>query len=194
MRRVLSFIFGWCFIIVCVVFSIKSTALNPDFYIPKYEEMDLASDIGVSKKDLNQSIRLLLEYLDDKRADIKGHITWYGVSQETFNEKETSHMVDVKALYQNALRVAKTAFIILVLIVLYFYWNEKELMFAYLSKGFFNGHVYIHINACIFWVLDLYRFYEFLDMVSYDFLYESIVAVRPQHGFHDLYASRNNFL
>ena len=29
--------------------------------------MDLASDIGVSKKDLNQSIRLLLEYLDDKR-------------------------------------------------------------------------------------------------------------------------------
>ena len=56
MRRVLSFIFGWCFIIVCVVFSIKSTALNPDFYIPKYEEMDLASDIGVSKKDLNQSI------------------------------------------------------------------------------------------------------------------------------------------
>lgn len=50
MRRVLSFIFGWCFIIVCVVFSIKSTALNPDFYIPEYEEMDLASDIGVSRK------------------------------------------------------------------------------------------------------------------------------------------------
>lgn len=139
MRRVLSFIFGWCFIIVCVVFSIKSTALNPDFYIPEYEEMDLASDIGVSKKDLNQSIRLLLDYLDDKRDDIKGHITWYGVSQETFNEKETSHMVDVKALYQNALRFAKTALIILVLIILYFYWNEKELMFAYLSKGFLTA-------------------------------------------------------
>ena len=136
MKRVLSFIFGWCFIIVCVVFSIKSTALNPDFYIPKYEEMDLASDIGVSKKDLNQSIRLLLDYLDDKRDDIKGHITWYGVSQETFNEKETSHMVDVKALYQNALKVAKMAFIILGLVVLYFYLNDKTLMFAYLSKGF----------------------------------------------------------
>ena len=109
MRRVLSFLFGWCFIIVCVVFSIKSTALNPDFYIPKYEEMELASDIGVSKKDLNQSIRLLLDYLDAKRDDIKGHITWYGVSQETFNKKETSHMVDVKALYQNALKAAKMA-------------------------------------------------------------------------------------
>ena len=135
MRRVLSFLFGWCFIIIYVVFSIKSTALNPDFYIPKYEEMELASDIGVSKKDLNQSIRLLLDYLDDKRDDIKGHITWHGVSQETFNEKETSHMVDVKVLYQNALKVAKMAFIILGLVVLYFYLNDKTLMFAYLSKG-----------------------------------------------------------
>ena len=103
MRRVLSFIFGWCFIIVCVVFSIKSTALNPDFYIPKYEEMDLASDIGVSKKDLNQSIRLLLEYLDDKRADIKGHITWYGVSQETFNEKFYNKIVSMTPKQQQAL-------------------------------------------------------------------------------------------
>ena len=136
MRRVLSFLFGWCFIIVCVVFSIKSTALNPDFYIPKYEEMELASDIGVSKKDLNQSIRLLLDYLDANRDDIKGHITWYGVSQETFNKKETSHMVDVKALYQNALKAAKMAFIILGLVVLYFYLNDKTLMSAYLSKGF----------------------------------------------------------
>ena len=98
--------------------------------------MELASDIGVSKKDLNQSIRLLLDYLDDKRDDIKGHITWHGVSQETFNEKETSHMVDVKVLYQNALKVAKMAFIILGLVVLYFYLNGKTLMFAYLSKGF----------------------------------------------------------
>ena len=130
MRRVLSFLFGWCFIIVCVVFSIKSIALNPNFYIPKYEEMELASDIGVSKKDLNQSIRLLLDYLDDKRDDIKGHITLYGVSQETFNEKETSHMVDVKALYQNALKVAKMAFIILGLVVLYFYLNDN-LMFLW---------------------------------------------------------------
>ncbi len=55
----------------------------------------------------------------------KGHITWYGVSQETFNEKETSHMVDVKALYQNALRFAKTALIILVLIILYFTGMKK---------------------------------------------------------------------
>ena len=150
MKRVLSFIFGWCFIIVCVVFSIKSTALNPNFYIPKYEEMNLAHDIGVSKKDLNQSIRLLLDYLDDKREDIKGTITWYGHLQETFNERETSHMVDVKVLYQNALGVAKVAVLVLILIVLYFYWNEKEKMFAYLSKGFLGALLTLIIMLVFF--------------------------------------------
>ncbi len=61
---------------LCLVSRVLT--LNPDFYIPEYEEMDLASDIGVSKKDLNQSIRLLLDYLDDKRDDIKGtyHVVW----------------------------------------------------------------------------------------------------------------------
>ncbi len=132
--------------------------------------------------------------MDDKRDDIKGHITWYGVSQETFNEKETSHMVDVKALYQNALKVAKMAFIILGLVVLYFYLNDKTLMFAYLSKGFFDSHVYIHIDACIFWILDLDRFYKLLDLVSHNLFFESIVAIRSQYRFYDLYASRNNFL
>ncbi len=67
--------------------------------------MDLASDIGVSKKDLNQSIRLLLDYLDDKRDDIKGHITWYGVSQETFNEKRNESYGGCKGVVSECFKV-----------------------------------------------------------------------------------------
>ena len=183
MRRVLSFLFGWCFIIIYVVFSIKSTALNPDFYIPKYEEMELASDIGVSKKDLNQSIRLLLDYLDDKRDDIKGHITWHGVSQETFNEKETSHMVDVKVLYQNALKVAKMAFIILGLVVLYFYLNDKTLMFAYLSKGFLMAMFTFILMLVFFGFWILTDFTSFLTWFHTIFFSNQLWLLDPNTDF-----------
>ena len=188
MRRILSFLFGWCFIIICVVFSIKSTALNPNFYIPKYEEMELASDIGVSKKDLNQSIRLLLDYLDDKRDDIKGHITWYGVSQETFNEKETSHMVDVKALYQNALKVAKMAFIILGLVVLYFYLNDKILMFAYLSKGFLMA-MFTFILMLVFfgfWILTDFTIFFSNQLWLLDPNTDFMICMLPETIFYKL--------
>lgn len=161
MRKVLSYVFGWCIIIVCVVFSIKTTAIDPNFYIPKYNNMHLASQIGVSKKDLNQSIRILLDYLDDKRDDINGKITWYSNHQETFNTKEKKHMVDVKKLYQNALKVSYGAAILIVLIGLYFYLNEKQYMLAYLSKGFIRALCSLAI------LLIFFGFWIFTDFTSF---------------------------
>ena len=161
MRKVLSYIFGWCIIIVCVVFSIKTTAINPSFYIPKYEKMDLASQIGVSKKDLNKSIRLLLDYLDDKRDDIKGNITWYSHHQQTFNTKEKEHMVDVKKLYQNALKVAYVSALLILLIGLYFYLNEKGYTLAYLSKGLIRALCSLAI------LLVFFGFWIFTDFTSF---------------------------
>lgn len=170
MKKVLSYVFGWCLIIVCVVFSIKMTALNPNFYIPRYEKMNLAQDIGVSQKDLNKSIRLLLDYLEDKREDINGKMTWYGVEQSTFNEKEKSHMVDVKALYQNALKTAKVSALIVCLVFLYFYWNEKEKMFAYLSKGLLSAVASFIVMLMFFgfWVLtDFTSFWTWFHTVFF---------------------------
>lgn len=161
MKSVLSYIFGWCLIILCVVFSIKSTALDPNFYIQKYEQVHLANDIGVSKKDLNQSIRLLLDYLNDKRDNINGKITWYGFKQPTFNEKEKKHMVDVKKLYQNALHVAKVSLLVFILIFLYFYLNDKTKLFAYLSKGFLRAVISL-VVALIF-----FGFWIFTDFTSF---------------------------
>lgn len=170
MKKVLSYVFGWSLIIVCVVFSIKMTALNPNFYIPKYEDMHLASDIGVSQKDLNKSIRLLLDYLEDKRDDINGKITWYGVEQSMFNEKEKSHMVDVKALYQNALKTAKVSGLVFCLVILYFYWNEKEKMFAYLSKGLLSAVASLVVLLVFFgfWILtDFTSFWTWFHTVFF---------------------------
>ncbi len=161
MNKLLSYIWGWCFIIVCVVFSIQITAINPNFYIPKYESMNLAEQIGVSNTDLNKSIHVLLDYLDDKRDNIDSKITWYGHSQAMFNEKEKSHMVDVKALYQNALKVGYMSALIFVLILIYFFMNEKKNKFAYLSKGM--------IRAALSFVVLLvfFGFWIFTDFTSF---------------------------
>ena len=155
MKKILSYMWGWCFIIVCVVFSIKITAINPDFYIPKYEQMNLADDIGVSQSDLNKSINILMDYLSDSRDDIDSTITWYGMKQPMFNEKEKSHMVDVKALYQNALKVSRVALIVLALITLYFLLNEKKNWIGYISKGMCRAAISLMLALVFFgiWIL-----------------------------------------
>lgn len=155
MNRILSYIWGWCFIIACVVFSIKITAINPNFYIPKYESMNLANEIGVSGSDLNKSIHVLLDYLDNKRDNIDAKITWYENRQAMFNEKEKSHMVDVKDLYQKALKVGYMSVLIFVLILIYFYMNEKKNKIAYLSKGLVRAALSFVVLMIFFgfWIL-----------------------------------------
>ncbi|MDO4466695.1 MAG: TIGR01906 family membrane protein [Bacillota bacterium] len=136
MKKILSIIFGWMTIVCIVVFSISSIALKPSFYTSRYETYDFATTLGVSKEDLNESIVILLDYLKDTREDIHGTITLHGVKQETYNQREVDHMVDVKALYQNALKAGYISAVGVVLIGSYFLIKDKKKGLAFLCQGF----------------------------------------------------------
>lgn len=136
MKSVLSYIFGWCIVIVTVVVGVKFYALNPTFYTTRYEKYNFAQEINVNPEGLNESITVLLDYLEDKRDDIECVIKYKGITRQAFDERETLHMIDVKELYQNAIKVAIGAGVIGLLILFYFLLKEKKLLLSYLTKGF----------------------------------------------------------
>lgn len=136
MKQILSIVFGWMTIVCVVVFSISSVALDVDFYTTRYEKYNFAPTLGVSSEDLNESIKILLDYLEDERDDIHGEITLHGVKQETYNKRETDHMVDVKALYQHALMAGYISAAGMVVLFIYFILFERKKWIAYLTRGF----------------------------------------------------------
>lgn len=136
MKQILSVVFGWMTIVCVVVFSISSLALDANFYTTRYDKYEFAPTLGVSSEDLNESITILLDYLKDNRDDIKGQITLNGVEQETFNERETAHMVDVKALYQHALMAGYISAVGMVVLMVFFFITERKKWLAYLCQGF----------------------------------------------------------
>ncbi len=131
MKRWISLLFGFCVIVVSLVASVKGWALNPNFYYNIYEKTDLASQLDVSSEDLNQSITVLLDYLEDERSSISFQID----GEDMFNQRETLHMIDVKALYQNTMHVAYVCLGLMFVIIVYFYIKNKEFMIAYLTRG-----------------------------------------------------------
>ncbi len=141
LNRILAFVWGWLLIIVCVVGSVNTMALNEDFYIQRYEKMNLAKSLHVSQDDLNKSIELLLDYIRDDTDSLEDTITINGYTQNTFNEREKSHMVDVKALYQNAIGVGKASFVCLLVILFYLAITQKKKTVAYLTKGILQASV-----------------------------------------------------
>lgn len=99
--------------------------------------MNLAEDLSVSKQDLNQSITLLLDYLEDKETNINHQMEINGKKQEVFDAKEKRHMIDVKKLYQNAKKCSIACIVLGIGIV--FYMRKEKHTLAFLSKGFLRA-------------------------------------------------------
>lgn len=160
-NRALAFVWGWLLLIVCVSGSIHAVALNEDFYITRYESMDLSQQLHVSSDDLNNSIRLLLDYIRDDTDSLEATITIDGHEQETFNEREKCHMVDVKALYQSCIRVGIVSFIGLLILFFYFCFSQGKKALAYLTKGF------LHACGCLLIVFVLFGFWVLTDFTGF---------------------------
>lgn len=183
MKSVVSFLFGWAVLVCVIVFSINSTALDLSFYTSRYEEMQLASSLGVSNQDLNTSIEKLLDYIADDRTDIDGMITRYGIKQKTFNERETKHMIDVKALYQNVIKTAWASFALGVMILLYFLIWERKYCLSYLTKGFLQAFLCLGIVLCFFGFWVFYDFTGFWNWFHTIFFTNDLWLLNPATDF-----------
>lgn len=145
-------------------------ALNKDFYTSRYEKMNLAESLHVSKEDLNQSIGLLLEYIRDDTDSLDQTITIQGQKKETFNEREKEHMVDVKQLYQNAIRVGIISFIGLLAILFYMIKTQQKKSLSYLTKGLLQAGICLILLFVFFgiWIgIDFTGFWTWFHTVFF---------------------------
>lgn len=135
MKRFLSLVFGLSLIISSLVFSVGLVVFDHSFYYGVYEELNLAEKENISTEDLHHSIDLMIDYVHGDRDDLNGTIHWKNGVQETFNEKEKSHMVDVKALWQNAEKTAWICVGLMILCALLLFWKAKRHALSFLASG-----------------------------------------------------------
>ncbi|MBQ1810238.1 MAG: TIGR01906 family membrane protein, partial [Erysipelotrichaceae bacterium] len=101
---------------------------------------------------------ILLDYLKDKRDNIDGTAVVKGVEREIYDQREKLHMVDVKALYKNALLIRGACLIgAAVLFAVVWFQNKKE-SFTLYRKGYVRA---LCVFAGIFAALGLYAFIDF---------------------------------
>ena len=108
LSKILSILSALGLLIACLFMSIDTQAFNQSFYEKKYTELNTAENIGMSNEALFEATNALLDYIKDKREDISCIQEVKGEMREVFDERETTHMVDVKNLYLNARNVCMT--------------------------------------------------------------------------------------
>lgn len=97
--KTLFVIAGLLIICVMLVTSIEIYALDPSFYEKEYNTLKQAEVIGISREELSEVTKNLIAYTKGERESLDMLSLINGEEREVFNEKEKSHMVDVKALY-----------------------------------------------------------------------------------------------
>ena len=123
-------------ILILLVTSVDMNCFNIDFYTNQYKELHTAQRLSLSEDDLIKATDVLLDYLRSERDDCNVTIVKNKVETEAFNEKEKTHMVDVRALYQFALNLRLISIIVFVVSLLYLWFYDKQIPLFALSSAF----------------------------------------------------------
>ncbi len=134
-----------------ILFSVFTVVNTNSFYSEQYRAIGADEDTGVSLADLDEITTMLLDYLNDKRDNLDMQVEKWGQLKPVFDERETSHMVDVKNLYAF---FAKVMYITLtgaiILLAFLFIKDGKAQFFTMAVKGYKSALVIAVILCIIF--------------------------------------------
>ena len=145
-----SMILVMVFTMLVSVFTVVNTNI---FYSQQYREISADKSTGVSLDDLDDITTMLLDYLNDKRDNLDMQVEKWGQVKPVFDERETSHMVDVKNLYITFTRVMYTSLIAAGAILFYLFKKDgKAQFFASAVKGYKSALIIAVVLCVVFGV------------------------------------------
>ena len=161
MKKLLSFLLGVCLAVSTIAASVGLTVFQKGFYTDIYEKIDLAKRENITKADLENSIFMMIDYVQGTRDDLNGTVAWKGKQQETFNEKEKAHMVDVKRLWQNTNLVMWICLGAAALLGVYFFVTAREHWLSWLARGIVQAWLAL---AVVLAVLGIWMYVDFTGL------------------------------
>ena len=171
-----------CVFIILAVSAIQWVAFDLDFYWNMYYDQHTPERVGMSQDDLSRVTVEMLAYLNDEPgasfADITAVID--GEPRQVFNEREITHMVDVKRLYAMALFVRGLCFAVgAVCIVLLLIWMRTG-AFARLSAAYLITGAALILGAGLIWLLARNDFSAFWERFHRIFFTNDLWILEPR--------------
>ena len=196
LTRILALLLGLSLLTALGLFAVDVCSFRRSFYEKEYSKLNTSADMGMTHADLMEATDVLLDYLKDRRDDLDLETTVNGQTVEMFDGREKAHMVDVKALYRNAMTVARCAAVlsmILILILAFGAKKHRRTALKWVLAGF--GVFGIVLGAAaIYAAVDFNSFWTNFHRVFFDndlwLLYEDerLIQMVPEQFFSDLVA------
>ena len=148
--KVISALAGLVLFLSLLLTSIDLLCFNRSFFRWQYSLNHTAESIGISEDGLMNATNALLDYMQDKRDDIKVIEVVNGSEREIFDERETLHMVDVKNLYLNAMNTRTVLLVGSIVILTLLAFTHRNQSYTILSNAYQNGLLFL--GSLIFFI------------------------------------------
>lgn len=165
-ERILAGILMTSLLIVLIISSVEIAVYSDYGYFEKeFKKYDVNNESGIVNMDMDELVGVtkeMMSYLRGNRDDLVIYAVIDGETKEFFNDREKSHMADVRDVFVAALHVRTGALLMSVIsfvnLFLLMYWNDiKKLLFrAYLCA--------IGVLAAIVCALSIWAYIDFTGL------------------------------
>ena len=199
-ERILATVFIVSMLLVLIISSVEiAVYADYGYFEDEYEKYDVNNKSGIVNMEMDELIRVtreMMSYLRGNREDLVIYATIDGQTKEFFNDREKSHMADVRDIFVAALDVRVGALLMAALsfgnLFILLHWKDiKILLFrAYLwTIGVLAMFVSaIAVWACIDFTGAFYKFHA-LFFSDYEWLLDPYISrlinILPQGFFVD---------
>lgn len=169
-NRGLSILFGITIWISLLLSVIHMSSLDIKFYESKYNELDVAENIGISSDELMNATHVLLDYLVGKTDSLEVFATIDGVEQEVFNQKEKDHMIDVQVLFVNTIHLRNISLGLMFISGIILYLLNKKDTISILVSGIKQASLmlgFVFVFLVTFAILDFNSFWIYFHKVLF---------------------------
>ena len=199
-ERILAGILMASLLLVLIISSVEIAVYSDYGYFEKeFKKYDVNNESGIVNMEMDELIGVtkeMMSYLRGDREDLVIYATIDGETKEFFNDREKSHMADVRDVFVAALDVRAGASLMAVIsfinLFLLMYWRDiKKLLFrAYLCAIGVLGVIVctLFVWACIDFTGLFYKFHA-LFFSNYEWILDPdisrLVNIVPEGFFVD---------
>ena len=162
LQWVLSALAGITMLIILLISSFEIGAYSDfDWYEKTYAKYNVLGDLEMEMSDAMQVTKEMMSYLRGNRADLVVEINVDGEEREFFNDREKTHMVDVKNLFAGGLWIRRAAILVLALAIVLLIktkadWKRLLPKSFLITIGSFLG---ITLVAGVLFMTDFHRYF-----------------------------------
>lgn len=163
--------------------SVILNVMNLNFYKKQYQNLNLNSELKISEEDYLNATKDLLMYTNGKRADISVKATIDGEYRSVFNEREITHMHDVKDLYSGLKKATVFFLATMFVLMLVMYLLDKKYSYSIFLASYRKAVLILGVFILIIMITIFTDFSKFWTMFHQLFFKNDLWLLDPNTDF-----------